>query len=805
VSGWADLGYAWRSLRHTPRFTATVVATLALGLGANVAIFSVVKGAILDPWPYTAADRIVVVRANFPRLGLIDAPTFSAPEVADLEAQTSVFERTLVGVARNLNLTAPGRVDRIHGVAISASAFSMLGVDPLLGRVFTSAEDVPHGPRLVVLAYSMWQGHFAGDPAIVGRTIDVEGDDYTVIGVMPHQFVFWDAQLYFPLELDRQGVDRSNRPFILQGRLQPGVTPQSAIVALNTLARRLERDHRGSTPEYEGFRFTIRPLRDEVLRDVRQALLTLSLSVGLVLLIVMVNLANLCIARAVTREQELALRIALGASRLHLLRQCLAEGALLGVLSGGVAIVLASASVRAVLSLIPYGYIPAEAIVRLDGTTVALAFALSLVLGAVLGVVPLFGWSHRATAGVIAGGARTIGGRRRGVRQVLVVSQVAVALVVISAALFLTLGVRRLMALPMGFEADGVHTMRVAFAQQVSANDMVARALIRDTVQHIAALPGVTAAAAVTALPLSGAPAASVVLEGVSGPSAGTMYGADDIAVSPGYFATLAIRAVAGRDFADRDDAAAPLVAIVNQTMAERFWPERDPIGKRIRLAEGGDPRWMTVVGVAADVRQEDVDRAPRPAMFRPIAQIAPVPRALSIVLRGNGNAETLINEVRAAVGRVAPDVPLYAVAPMSQVVAESLGGRRLAAWLLAVFGVTALALASLGTAALAAQTVSARRREIAVRLALGALPSEVMTHFLRDISKLVGVGVGVGMVLSAIVTRSLTALLVGMTPQGLTTPAIAAASLLIATLVACVLPIRSAASIDPARALRSD
>jgi putative ABC transport system permease protein len=800
-----DLRYAIRALRRNPIFTTVATTTLALAIGANTAIFSVVRGAILEAWPYADADRIVTLRRSFPRLQQTRFVPFSVPEVLDVQSRTDVFERTLAGDSRNVNLTEGGRPERVHGGALTASVFGMLGVEPQLGRVFTEKEDVPGGPRVVVLSDRLWRARYAGDREIVGRTIEVEGQQYTVLGVMPRRFVFWDALLYFPLALDRRATDRQARSLVIQGRLAPGLTPERAAIALDTLARRWEREHPTDAPEYAGSHFRVELLKRGVLRDVQPALFVLAVAAGLALLIAAVNVANLLLSRAASRDREIAVRAALGAGRGRIVRLFLFEGLLLAVSGGALGLLGAAAAVPSLLSLIPYGYIPAEADVRLDVTVAAFTAGLGVLCGILLGLAPLLRLSSADPARSIReGSSRSIGDRRgRRARAAFVVVQVALALLVVSGSGLLLQSMRRLLAIPPGFTAEGVQTVRTALPTGGGAPR--ARAFLSETLRRIAGLPGMTACGAVTSLPLTGSPSRTLDLEGLSREEAGVVFEADQLAASPGYFETLRIPVESGRSFAAIDGSGSPLVAVVSQAFARRFFAGRDPIGRRVRFTAEPASGWMTVVGIVGDVRQADLEREPHPALYVPLDQADPMPPSVALAVRSLTSAGDSQAAVRGVVSSLDPNLPLFLAAPLTRIVSDSLGGRRLAALLLTAFAAVALALAVLGTTAVAAYSVGQRRREIAVRMALGAQEPDVTRLFLKEISVPVGLGVAFGAALSIAGTRWLSALLYGVSAGDPVTLGAATVLLSGLTLLASVVPARRASRIDPMVSLRSE
>lgn len=800
---WQDLRQAIRSLRHSAGFAAAAILMLGVAAGASIAVFSLVKGALLDPWPYEGADRIVTARASLAKLDQTDVP-FSVPEIADLESETAIFEHTVEGVSRNFNLTGRGTPERLHAVQISASGFPMLGVRPLLGRVFHASEDVPGGPKVAVLSYRLWQGRFAGDPGIVGRAIEVEGEPYTVVGVMPRRFVFWDAQIYFPLALDRGRLDRSDRSIYFQARLRPHVTVAAANAALEVLARRMEREHGASVPEYAGFHMSVVPLQEDVLRDVRQALWILFGAAAVVLAVACANISNLWLARAAARDRDTGIRIALGAGRARILRQAVAEGLLVAAAAAAVGLLLAAQAVPIVLRLIPFDYIPAEADPRVDVWAATYGVAICIAAGVFFGLLPAARW--RRIGAAVSGGASprtTSDPRARRMRRLFLAGQIALAVVVTSSTTLLVESFHRLLATPTGFRSDGVVTLRVALPRLRYESESRARGLLQNLLENLESDRTIARAGAVSSLPLDRAtPSRRLEIEGRSEPAAAGVFDADVLAASAGYFETLGIPTLAGRKIAETDTAASPPVAVINRTMADRFFPGENAVGRRLRVSN--DAAWRTIVGVVSDVRQRSLEQPPRQALFVPLAQADPAPRSLAVVVNAAGGAEAAAAAVRRALARLDPEIPVFAVEEMDRRISDSLAGRRLAAFLLLLLTAAAIGLAALGTSAVAAYDVVQRRREIGIRMTLGARPDRISRDVLAESLRTAVAGIAAGLVLAVAASRILSALL-SDTSAGLSSLASGAAALAGATVLASWVPARRAAKTDPAISIRGE
>ncbi|MEO8431608.1 MAG: ABC transporter permease [Acidobacteriota bacterium] len=799
-----DARASLRLLKASPGFSAAAVATLALGIGTSTALFSVIRGAILEPWPYDGADRIVTIRGTFPRLGAADRVTLSIPELAEVEARTDVFDAVIAGVSRNANLTERGTADRVRGAALTANVFPMLGVRPLLGRVFSSEEDRPGGPRVVVMGYGLWQRGFAGDRSVVGRPIRVSGETWTVLGVMPERFHWWDSDLYFPLALDRSATDRTARTLYVQGRVRAGLDLAGAESRLETLARRTERERFGAYPEYAGWRILLRPLVDDVLRDVRRALWVLLGAVVLLLALACTNVAGLLLARATDRRRELALRAALGASRGRIVRQILTESILLSLAAGGIGFAFARVAMDGILSLIPYGYIPAEALVRLDPSAAAFATAVSVVTGALFGLVPALGVTRGDITSVLREDGRglTAGGRGQRRRELLVRVQIGIAVIMLSGAGLLIQSLTRLAAAPLGFDPSGVLTFRIALTAERYPTAARAAAFHEELLRRMVSMPGVESAASVSNPPLSGGTSTRFELEGRSAAEVGAVLDANEIVASDAYFETLRTPLLRGRGFTPRDDAGGPAVAVVNATMARRFWGTVNPVGLRLRKAVAGSP-WLTVVGVAADVLSEPDGSPVRQTFFVPLAQASGPVRNVAVLLRSGLPAATLAAGARTRVTSLDREVPVFAIQTLDRIVEASRGGKRLAVLLMSGFAAAALVLATVGLSATVAFSVARRRREIGIRVALGAKPRDIRTMFIRDARAIFVPGAAVGILGGIALERVLRATLDWTTPANpLLFPVVV---LLLASMMAAatLLPLRRAVLGDPADVLQ--
>jgi putative ABC transport system permease protein len=791
-----ELRFALRLLRRSPGFAAASILLLSLGIGASTAVFCVLKGAVLEAWPYRDFGRIVTVGVSYPRMAQERLEPLSVPEALDIERQTSVFSATMIGTARNVNLAGGGAgAERIHGAALSAGAFPMLGIAPALGRCFGPAEDRPGTANVVVLSDRLWRRRFGGDPGLVGKVVSIEGVGYTVIGVMPAKFAWWDADLYFPLKLDRGDRNRSARSIYLQGILRTGISIRAAEQALDALARRWEAEAGASAPEYRGARFRLDYLRDDVLRDLKPALGIVMFAVLLVFGAAGANVAHLYLSRVALRRREFAVRRALGAGRALIARQLLAES----IVVAGLSLVCSLPAVRVLLppmlARIPYGFVPAEARIQFDAETLGVGIALAALAAALI-----FALLSRAVrvADATASGPASTDRTSRG----FLAAQVSVAVVVLAGAALVAGGLRRMLREPTGIRPDGAVTMRVALAPPRTGGTGNA-ATFEEIARRLAEIPEVTSVGAISSLPLSGAPAERLVLDGRSERETGIVFEADSLVTAGRYFEAARIALRHGRLFDSRDDADGPAVAIVSQAMARRFWPGDDPVGRRFRPVSQANGPWKTVIGVVADVRQDPVAAAARPAYYVPVGQARPGVRSMAFI-EVSDRPEAAVADARRRIAGIDPEAATLGAQDIRDIARNAFGGRRFAALLLAVFAAAGLALSLAGIISAVALAVARRTREIGVRMALGSSRRGLVLLFLRETAAVCGAGVAAGFVAACGSGLLLARVLPGarfspVEPLG------AGVILVAGGLVAAYFPARRAARIDPMAALRSE
>ena len=814
-----DLRYALRGLRQRPTFTAIAVLTLALGIGANTAIFSVANGVLLRPLPYDRSDRLAMIWGHRTQEPLA---SLSVAEYWDLTEQGRSFAAVGAYVDGTATLTGGGVPERLRAGYMTGNTLAVLGVAPVLGRSFVPEEDRPNGPHAVLLSDALWRRRFGADPSIVGRVLMLDDAAATVIGVMPAGFQLPSdyagagMELWSPLQLD-PAANRSERGWhFLQavGRLRDGVTVERASTEVSALMRGMLARYPGEyTPEFNGSTTTV---AQEVVGDVRPAILVLLGAVGLLLLIACANVAGLLLARAEARQREIALRTALGAGRRRLLRQLLTESLLLAAAGATLGVVLAAWGVQGLVMAAPAS-VPRLAEIGLDGRVLLFTLALTVLTGLLFGLAPaLHSVRPDLTQALTEGGrAGTAGGHRQLLRRVLVGGQVAIALVLVTGAGLLVQSFLRLRQVDPGFQPDGLLTARVELSTTRFATSAARREFYRDLVDRLSHLPGVKSAAIARALPMTGRLEIgdwSFILEGRAAfpPLPTDYHPADWQVVTPGYFAALGIPVREGRDFTAADRVGAPGAVIVNRTLARQVWPNEDPVGQRILLGGGGvDSVWRTVVGVVGDVRHRGLSEAARPEMYLPYAQFpagtGTPPAAMYVAMRVAGDPEALIGALRATVAALDADTPVAEAQTMDAAMGAWAAERRLIMLLVSGFAAIALLLGAVGIYGVMAHLVSQREREIGIRMALGAAPEQILRLVVSQSALVVGGGIVAGVVGALAVTRLLAGLLFHIRPTDPLTFTGTALALAAVAAGATLLPAVRAVRTDPAHALRSD
>jgi putative ABC transport system permease protein len=805
--GWAqDVRYAFRALRRAPGFAIAVLLTIALGVGANGAIFSVTDAALLRPLPYRDPDALVHLWTTTPR-SLTGKGNSAYPNLLDWRRRSTTLSG-IAGYHSNRIVLTQGDEPRVLWVGkTTANFFDVLGVTPALGRRFAEGEDAVGAPRVVMLSHEIWARQFARDPAVVGRAVSLDGAPYTVIGVLPEGFQFarvGAAEVWVPFDRGAQlRESRSSNWFDVIARLRPGVGIDRAQQEMDAIARELEREY----PDHNaGVRVSLLPLRDELTGPVRPVLVVLFGAVAFVLVVALANVANLILVRGTARQKELGVRAALGAGRGRIVRQLLTEGVILAALGGVLGLGLAHVGVRALVATIPPQRLltmPYLADVGVDARLVAYMLGLSLVAGLVFGAIPAIGAARPRLYETLRQGARgsSAGGAGGRVRDGLVAAELALTVVLVTGAALFGQSLARLLAVDPGFRAERVFTAyiplpRVDFASNAKRVDFFLR--LEDQVR---ALPGVESVGMTSKLPLDGGNSTSFRVVGQPEPKPGEAPSASFRSVTPDYFRALGIPVVRGAPFDARADSTAPRVVVINETLARKAFPNEDPVGRE--LAAMGD-RWR-VVGVVGDVSIGRLDEPVPPTLYLPFRQLSEI--SMRIAVRTRGDVSGLEQSVRRVVRELDPHVALYQVYTMESLVqqSESVFLRRFPLILVGAFALTALLLAIVGTYGVISYTVAQRLRELGIRIALGASPGSVVGLVVRHAATLAAVGIGIGLVAAVTLSRFAASLLYGVRATDPTAYVVAASVLGAVAALAAALPARRATRVDPVVTLRDE
>jgi predicted permease len=809
-----DAQFALRTLGRSPGFTAVVVLTLALGIGASAAIFSVVNAVVLRPLDYPAPDQLVRITSELRGFGATDTGV-AAAELIDYQARSDLFASVAGLLPVNANVTSGDTPERVEMMLVSWTYFSVLGVAPAHGRIFTRDDDTPGVANVAVVSDGFWRRRLNADPAAVGRTIVIDEDPILIVGVMPRGFhhpgraAQGDVDVWSPAGFrgsSSVAPSRSRRRLsACLARLQPGVTVEQAQARLAEYGADVRARFPSDYPARDGWRPRVTPLQDDVVGAVATPMFVLLCGVGLLLLVACVNVAHLVLARTSARRQELAIRRALGASGGQLLSQLAIESAVLAAAGAAVGVLVASWGLRGLVALAP-ARVPRLDEVGLDFTAVAIAGAISLVVTLLFAFGPGLHLERGETiAALKAGGpGRSSDGRAVRARGILVAAEVAMATVLLVGAGLFVRTVAGMLRVPVGFETDNLVTARLALprpndAARATYLDPARRvAFYRDALRRVAALPGVERAAMASQIPLGGfnAPLFVEIERG----EAGVRPVVHDFQVSPTYFETMGMRLLRGRPFAESDRAGSEPVAIVTETAARLFWKGRDPLGERVRLAP--DAPWMTVIGIAGDVRSRRLTEPAQPILYRSLEQSSDL--SMALLIRTRGDTPDLGASVAREVRAVDPDLPVYSVRTMTELIDNAVAQRRFLMRVLAAFGALATALALLGIYGVMAYSVSQRTREIGIRIAIGARQSDVSRMVMGRGLLLTGIGVFAGIAISLALARLVTSQLFGVRPAD---PATIASVVVLMTAVAgaaAYLPARRAARVDPVAALRS-
>ena len=817
-----DVRFALRSFTKNRWFTLAAVLSLAIGIGANTSIFSVANALLFRPLPYDNPDRLVILWNRSPGLG-ITQDWFSTAQYFDIKAAHQGFEQIAIAIGGNYNLTGQGDPERVGAVRVSSNLLSMLGAHPALGRLLTPDEDLPGHPATAVLTDGMWSRRFGRDPRVVGTSILINGQAYEIVGVLPQRFSLpqevvplldgtQQADLFLPLPLAPAAASqvRTHEDYNLVGKLKPGVTLQQAQAEMDTITARLRREFPANYPPNGGLTFSIVPLLEQVVGNVRRSLWVLLGAVSFVLLIACANVANLMLSRAVARQQEIAVRTALGATRWHIIRQLLAESVLISLCGGALGILICLISVRW-MHILGTKSIPRLQDVGIDARVLLFTLALSVLSGILFGMVPALRVSlldlNSALKDASRGSAGTssVWGHGNNLRRLLVVSELALSVVLLIGAGLLFRSFARLQNVSPGFNPSGVLTFDLTMTGQRYGDKQSILNTYRQLWEKLERTPGAIAAGAVTSLPLSESFAwTPITVEGRIPLPGEKFLNADERLVSGHYFEAMQIPLRRGRLFNEQDDLAKPIVVIVDEYMADQLWPGQDPIGKRIHIVElpSKDP-WQTVVGVVGRVKQDSLDSNPRIAFY--VAHTQFPTRALTVAFRARTDAASMLSATKTELRNLDPDLPMYHVRTMEQQVSESLAQRRFSTLLLGLFATVALALATIGIYGVMAYLVNQGTRELGIRMALGASQRNILTLVVRQGMVLALSGVTIGLTAAFVLTRLMRSLLFGIESTDPIT--FVGISLLLATiaLLACYIPAQRAAQIDPSISLRTE
>jgi predicted permease len=816
-----DFRQAWRALSAAPGVTVAAILSLALGIGANTAIFSVASPLLLRPLPYADPERLVILWNRSPGLGITE-DWFSTAQYFDIRG-SGTFAETAIAVGANDNLTGSGEPERIGTIRVSSNLLPMLGVRPLLGRLFTADDDRAGAAGSALLAYGTWQRRYGGRASAVGESLLVNGVAFQIVGVLPPDFTLprevmptlggaEQAELLLPLPLGADAPTvRTREDYNVLARLPAGVSVASAQARMDALTARLRREHAAVYPPNGQLTFGVVPLQQQVTGEVQRPLWILVGAVGLVLLVACANVAHLLLARAIGRRRDMSVRAAIGASGGRLLRQLLLEALLLAGAGGVLGVALAVAGVEGIRAL-GRGSVPRIEAIGLDGTVLAFTTVLSIASGLLFGLAPAWRLSRLDLTRDLndtsrgASGTGALWRRGHGLRRVLVAGEIALAVVLLVGAALVVRSVARLAAVPPGFDAANLLTFELTMQGQRYSKAADGHLAYRDLWHRIAALPGVETAGAISALPLSRMFAwGPITVEGRTRAPGEAFINADMRFVGGDYFRAMRIPLVEGRLFTDADRRPGLLVALVDTHMAAQLWPGASSIGRRVQLGFGDDPEapWLTVVGVVGRVKQYTLDGDSRMAMYLPHAQF-PV-RAMNVVVRSRTDPDALTSSVRQALRAVDPELPMFRVRSMAARVDESLAQRRFLMVLLGIFASLALGLATVGTYGVLAYLVSQGRRELAIRMALGATATDVVRLVAGHGLAIAGAGVAAGLVVAFAAARLLDAVLFDVTARDPLTFAAVAITLGVIALLASIAPALRAARIDPARTLSSD
>jgi predicted permease len=815
-----DIRYGFRGLAKSPGFTAVALLSLAIGISANTAIFSIANTLFLRPLPYKDASSLVILWNRSPGLGITE-DWFSTAQYFDIKTGHHGFEDVAIAIGGNENLTGDGEPERVGTIHVSSNLLPMLGVQPAGGRLFVASEDAKGAAGTAVLGYGMWVRRYGSDPHVIGKSLTINGSTYQVIGILPRSFSLprevlptlggaEQADILLPLPLAPDAAqNRDREDYNIIGKLKPGVSLQQAQAEMDTITARLRRDHPTNYPPNGGLTFGIVPLSEQVVGDSRRALFVLLFAVAFVLLIACANVANLQLSRALARQKEIAVRMAIGASRTRIARQLLTESLLLSLCGGALGVLLALGSLKWVRILGP-GSVPRLADISIDGRVLLFTLFISLVSGAMFGLAPALRVSHIDLQSTLKEGGRGFAGagmwgRGNGLRKSLVVSELALSVLLLIGATLLVRSFSNLQSVSTGFNPKNVLTLELTMTGNKYRESQLVLSTYKQIVDKLEALPGVKYVGAITSLPLSQMFAwGPITVEGRIPPPGENFINADVRVVAGHYFEAMQIPLREGRFFSESDTKTSPPVGIVDDYMAQQLWPNQSPLGKRLHNGGITDKApWITVVGVVGRIKQYTLDTDSRIAIYYPQTQFAT--RAMNVVIRTSAEPDALYSAARREIQNVDPDLPIFHPVTMDQRVQESLARRRFSMLLLSLFAALAVALAMIGIYGVVSYLVNQGTREIGIRMALGATPRAILHLVIARGMALAIPGVTIGLLVSIAFTRAMRTLLFGVSPVDPFTFVAIPLLLAFVAFLASYIPAQRATRVDPTVSLHSE
>jgi predicted permease len=815
-----DLRYAFRAFARNPGFTVAAILSLAIGIGANTAIFSITSALLLRPLPYKDADRIVILWNSSPGLG-ITRDWFSTAQYFDIKNNHQGFESVAIAIGGNYPLTGNGEPQHVGVIRMSNELLKILGAQPQYGRLFTPEDDKRGASDVAILSYGLWRRSFGADPHMIGRSITVNARSYQVVGIMPRDFSLprevlptldgaEQSDVLLPLPLFANAVEtRAYEDFNVIAKLKPGVTLQEARAEMDTITGRLRQEHPDVYPANGHLTFIVLPLLEQVVGNVRHTLWLLLAAVACVLLIACANVANLLLARAVGRQREIAVRAAVGASSKRIVSQLLTESVFLAVCGGVLGIILAFISIYWTRVLGPQS-VPRINEIGLRGDALLFTLLISVVSGILFGLAPAFRATRLNLLTVLrdsdrgSSGASAMWGRGNNLRRLLVIAELAISVVVLIAAGLLLRSFVRLQHVAPGFSPANVLTLELSLSDKYY-DPKIVRPMYQQLWPRLERLPGVVSAGGISALPMSGMDSwGPITVEGMVLPQGEKFINVDERITSGDYFQTLQIPLLKGRLFNDQDSADSPKVAVIDEYMAQQIWPNQDPLGKRVSLGElSTTPQWVTIIGVVGRIKQEALDSDSRMALYMTENQF--ISRVMNVVVRTQTDPASLTSAVNHEMHELDPGLPTYNVLTMEQRIAGSLARRRFSTTLLGVFAGLALILATIGIYGVMAYLVNQGTREIGIRMALGATQRTILALIVSQGLKLALSGVLIGVVASFVLGRLVSGMLFGVTATDPVTFSAIAGLLILIALIASFIPALRAARIDPMVSLRSE